>query len=100
MVCFIKTFPVYKNFPGSIATLLPWLFRICGDGGGGKDEDDVGDVGCVLVIFTAWLLFEMTMVHIMRGLGVSMMGRMVVVVMVAMVAILAMLVMVLVPCGE
>ena len=25
---FIKTFQVYKNFPGSIATLLPWFFRL------------------------------------------------------------------------
>jgi len=24
-----KTFQVYKNFPGSIATLLPWFFRLC-----------------------------------------------------------------------
>ena len=33
MVCklsmFIKTFQVYKKFPGSIATLLPWFFRLC-----------------------------------------------------------------------
>ena len=25
-----KTFQVYKNFPGSIATLLPCFFRLCG----------------------------------------------------------------------
>ena len=25
---FIKTFQVYKKFPGSIATLLPWFFRL------------------------------------------------------------------------
>ena len=25
---FTKTFQVYKNFPGSIATLLPWFFRL------------------------------------------------------------------------
>ena len=28
-LCFTKTFQVYKNFPGSIATLLPWFFRLC-----------------------------------------------------------------------
>ena len=27
-LCFTKTFQVYKNFPGSIATLLPWFFRL------------------------------------------------------------------------
>ena len=27
-LCFTKTFQVYKNFPGCIATLLPWFFPL------------------------------------------------------------------------
>ena len=29
MVCFTKTFQVFKNMPGNIDTLLPWFFRLC-----------------------------------------------------------------------
>ena len=39
MVCFTQTFQVYKSFPGSIATLLPWFFRLCVD-----DDDNIQTV--------------------------------------------------------